>query len=141
MFEIWKPDCRYQSISTASKYDQYLEDTTIVSKLLWRNTKESVKQEYQAPVFAEDIIKPKFHPIEALLHECNVLHAEWSMQTLIMIIILDAASDEDKRRLCRGSLTILPKSAKNATLDDLKDWWIADLKVRLHAEHVSAPVN
>jgi hypothetical protein len=68
--EIWKPD--YTSEKTlGDEYEEYVENDIIVSNLLWRNTKESINEEYSVPDYDEELILAEFHPIEAVLHKCK----------------------------------------------------------------------
>jgi hypothetical protein len=125
--EIWKPD--YTSEKTLGDvYEEYVENDIIVSNLLWRNTKESINEEYSVPDYDEELILAEFHPIEAVLHKYG--------------------KHQENLLLCCGLLNSPPSRdntpARGMTFDALKDWWISDLtrninvmkeKRKEHGEH------
>lgn len=47
----------------------FVENDIIFNNLIWRNTKESIHDEYQVPDYEEKLIEIEFTPIEQLLHD------------------------------------------------------------------------
>jgi hypothetical protein len=100
--EIWEPEMQFEN-TVAENYEAHLENGIIMSNLVWRNTKESIREEYKVPDYEEHVILTEFHPIEALMH---------TRKYGIWINCL---------KLCCGLKGVIPR-----TLDEQKDWMIEE---------------
>lgn len=54
-----------------SNFRSYVENDLIMNNLVWRNTKESIQDEYDVPDYEEEVVWVDCHPIEALCYKCK----------------------------------------------------------------------
>jgi len=68
----------------------------VFCNLYWRNTKESIKSEYEVPPFVEEVILLDFHPVEAILYEDARLRGQ--EQRMRILCNSPWLSDHDKKK-------------------------------------------
>jgi SNF2 family DNA or RNA helicase len=62
---IWEPDFTLKK-TPADQYENFVENDLMMNNLVWRNTKESIQDEYEVPDYEEQVVWIDCHPIEAL---------------------------------------------------------------------------
>jgi SNF2 family DNA or RNA helicase len=85
----------------AGEYESYVENDIVYNNLVWRNTKESIHEEYLVPEYEEKLVEIDFTSIEQLVHDHDYF--------------------ADKLALCSGSVS-------GPILDDLRDLQINEVK-------------
>eukprot|EP00029_Vermamoeba_vermiformis_P000823 TRINITY_DN11008_c0_g1_i1.p1 TRINITY_DN11008_c0_g1~~TRINITY_DN11008_c0_g1_i1.p1 ORF type:complete len:857 (+),score=187.90 TRINITY_DN11008_c0_g1_i1:110-2680(+) len=65
---IWAPDLTLGK-TTGDLYENYVENDLVMNNLVWRNTKESIQDEYDVPDYEEEVVWIDCHPIESLYYK------------------------------------------------------------------------
>jgi hypothetical protein len=53
------------------EFASFVENDLMMNNLVWRNTKESIQDEYEVPDYEEQVVWIDCHPIEALHIKCK----------------------------------------------------------------------